>query len=60
MLPAIVRLNVAASAACLGVVGLYGVTQCVNGLKAARAMWREDGTAKGSADMKGESREGAE
>ncbi len=38
ILPARVRLNVVASAICLGVVGLYGVTQCVNGLRAARAV----------------------
>lgn len=60
MLPARVRLNVAASAACLGVAGLYGVMQCVNGLRTVKAVWKEDGTARGSADIKGESRDGDE
>lgn len=60
MLPASVRPKVAANALCLGVAGLYGVTQWVNGLKAVRAVWREDGTAKGSDDINGESRDGAE
>jgi len=32
----------------------------VNGLRAARAVWRVEGTASGSADMKGERRGGVE
>ena len=60
IVPARVRLKVAANAECLGVVGLYGVTQLVKGLRAARAVCRDDGSASGRADMKGERREGVE
>lgn len=60
MLPASVRLNVVARAACLGVSGLYGVTQYVKGLRAARAVWREEGMASGSADRNGDSMDGVE
>ena len=60
MFPASVRLNVAASAACREYVGLYGVTHWVNGLRAARAVWREDGTVSGSAETKGDRTGGVE
>lgn len=60
MFPARVRLKVTANAECLGVAGLYGVTQYVKGFRAARAVCRDDGNASGRADMKGERREGVE
>ena len=60
MLPASVRLKVVASAACRGRSGLNGVTELVNGLSAAKAVYREDGTASGTEDMNGERIEGVE
>ena len=58
--PVRVRLNVAAKAECLGVAGLCGVTQYVNGRRAVSAVCKDAGTSSGSAEMKGERSEGLE
>ena len=60
ILPARLKLKVAASAECRGAEGLYGVTQWVNGFNAASAVYREDGTARGRVEMKGLRSEGVE
>ena len=58
--PVRLRLNVAAKAECLGVAGLCGVTQYVNGRRAVSAICKDAGTSSGSAEMKGESSDGLE
>ena len=58
--PVRLRLNVAAKAECLGVAGLCGVTQYVNGRRAVSAVCKDAGTSSGSAEMKDESSEGLE
>ena len=58
--PARVMLNAAASAEYFGVAGLNGVTAVMKGRRAASAVSKLDGTARGRVEMKGESKDGVE